>query len=140
MHRQSQEFEQAEAHFTARLHSAEFVKHHPEYLAHRASFSALIAADKNVHPVFAAAVTQSLDKRDNRAPMLFRARVGKRPSFATSAEAVQYESGFNSFPNQPWGPADSPRMLGYIHAEEALAEALSAKEERRTSDFAELVE
>jgi hypothetical protein len=132
----SPEFEQAEAHFAALQRRTDFIKAHPEYTALKA------------------AQTQSLDKRDNKGeanelhPLFtgilqrharpFRARVGKCPSFTTSADQVAYERAYRDFPNQPWGMADGPAMQGYIDAEQAHADALSAQQERRTSDFAEL--
>jgi hypothetical protein len=111
MHRQSIEFEQAQAHFAAQLHREEFIKAHPEYLSYRATHATT-----------------------------FRARCGKRPSFATSAEQVAYERGFNDFPSQPWGLPDSPAMQGYLDAELMLAERLESRDDRRVSDFAELQE
>lgn len=69
---------------------------------------------------------------------IFRARVGQRRPFPTSHAAVQYERGFTEFPNQPPGMADSPRMQGYLDAEQAHADELSSRTERRDSAFGEL--
>ena len=83
----------------------------------------MIASDPNVSPAFAAFLS---------APITFSARVGNRPAFATSQEAVAYERAFADYPNQPWGLSESPAMDGYRAAEWAHAEA--AHTERRAVD------
>lgn len=98
------------------------------------SFSALIAAEPNLHPAFAAAVTQSLDKHDNRTPLKFRARNGAHRCYATSAEAIAYERAFDAFPTQPWGLPDSAAMDGYRDAEQVLANSLTP--DRRVVELA----
>jgi hypothetical protein len=103
------EFEEAQAHFEQRLHNEDFRRHHPEYFDFKA-----------------------------RQPATFQARVGERPTFRTSLEAVQYERGFNEHPNQPWGIFKSPRMQGFHDAEEAHAHALASMVERREPEFAVL--
>lgn len=68
----------------------------------------------------------------------FAARVGLKRVYSTSHLAVQYERGFNEWPNQPPGLPEGPRMQGYLDAELAHADGLAEARERRTSDFAEL--
>ena len=62
---------------------------------------------------------------------VFHARVGTRPAFATSHEAVQFERGYNDYPNQPPGLPYGPRIDGYFAAELAHADALAAMVEHR---------
>ena len=69
------------------------------------------------------------------APTAYRARVGQKRAYLTSAEAVAYERGFNDFPSQPWGPCAGPAMDGYRDAASALTEQLSVREERRAVEI-----
>ena len=69
------------------------------------------------------------------APTAYRARVGQKRAYPTSAEAVAYERGFNDFPSQPWGLCDGPAMDGYRDAESVLADQLSVREERRAVEI-----
>jgi len=114
------ELDQLEQHAIRADRDAQFHKAHPEYSEPNA----------HVHPLFASIL--------NSAARPFRARVGKRPAFATSHEAVQYERGFSEYPNQPPGLPHGPRMQGYLDAEHAHADALASQRRERTSDFAEL--
>ena len=93
------------------------------------------AAEKRVHlDAFIAAHPEYLAAAIQRATV-YRARVGLRRAFGSSHAAVQYERGFESFPTQPWGLADSPAMLGWSDAEQALADQLSVTEERRAFEI-----
>ena len=62
---------------------------------------------------------------------VFHARVGTRPAFATSQDAVAYERAFAAYPNQPWGMSESSAMQGYRDAEWAHADELSRRVEHR---------
>lgn len=88
-------------------------------------------AEKRVHlDAFIAAHPEYLQAVIQRATV-YRARVGQRRAFATSAQAVAYERGYENFPSQPWGLSDSPAMQGWSDAEQALADQLTDSEERR---------
>ena len=93
------------------------------------------AAEKRVHlDAFIAAHPEYLAAAIQRATV-YRARVGLRRAFSTSAQAVAYERGYENFPTQPWGLGDSPAMRGYCDAEQALADQLSVTEERRAFEI-----
>ena len=64
---------------------------------------------------------------------VYRARVGRKPAFATSADAVAYERGFEQFPIEPWGLPGSPRMQGYRDAEDEHLRGLTGCVERRVA-------
>lgn len=72
------------------------------------------------------------------AALPYRARVGKRPAFASSYEAVQYERGFSEFSEhrtEPPGLPSGPRYQGFLDARDALDRAES-QHRRATEEFA----
>ena len=95
------------------------------------------AGEKRVHlDAFIAAHPECLAAAIQRATV-YRARVGLRRAFSTSAQAVAYERGWNEFPNQPPGLPHGPRMDGYRDADQALSDQLSVAQERRAEIRAE---
>ena len=107
------EIDEAQRWHERQVRDADFAAAHPELTA-------------SLHPTIAQAFRPLMFP----APK-FTARVGKSPLFATSHEAVQYERGFNEFPNQPPGLEHGPRMQGYRDAEQARADHLANLAERR---------